>query len=337
MYSGIAFYSTSIFEPDLERYEYLCKTKFFRFQTVSLFSAFRYVRRYDTVLVTDSLSGFELLLVLLVTNLVGRKKIEVLILELYSLSFNAIKSDFGNSKRSNSYVVSIIYNIYLFVLRTLKFVIIDRFCVRSSKVYITSNARRDFLAHMVKEKLRVLPNLPMSNFANGLPCEIDLTIKGNFFYLPGRINNFDDLIKLLRVLKASDIKLVVSSSEKVPDSILSDYDEWILETGILSHACVKNLMNRCIGGVVLYNDVSVNQKYASSSKLFEFVFLGKTVIVSNNYGVLEDLKFFKIDNYIVIDSIEDYSFVDFLKKHSPRSSESGQLSFEAYIAYTDLL
>ncbi len=67
------------------------------------------------------------------------------------------------------------------------------------------------------------------------------------------------------------------------------FPENILFIGIVDHNVILNLVYNCSAGIVLYNNETINQKLSASSKLFEFLYFNKHIIVSNNQGVISEL------------------------------------------------
>jgi len=58
----------------------------------------------------------------------------------------------------------------------------------------------------------------------------------------------------------------------------------------LDGAGVAEVLSSCKYSLCLYSDKSVNQRYSASSKLFETLYFGSIPVVSDNVGVLRELR-----------------------------------------------
>jgi len=270
------------------------------------------------LLINDSFS-FKTLFNILFYSLKNKNiKIQFLCLELYSLSFKAILSDFKIYHSTSLNLKLNLYQYYLLQLRIFRYFLINTLInYKCDILYLPSEARKIYVSNLYNVNIKVIPNLPLRSFDKALEGnnDFDNTIFSSykFIYLPGRINNLNDLNIVLDYAYSNNLKLVVSSSEKVFISSNDIRRNALIETGPIPHDRVLNFMRNCISGLILYDSKSLNQKFAASSKLFEFLYLGKMIIISDNYGVLQEIKKYSVENFMIVGNIQKLNTIDGVK------------------------
>jgi glycosyltransferase involved in cell wall biosynthesis len=113
----------------------------------------------------------------------------------------------------------------------------------------------------------------------------------NFLLLAGRINNLVDFEKVVKYCLSNqiDIYIIGGGAEELGGSV-EKLARNVKLLGSMPHEEVLNYIEKCMAGIVLYENSSVNQSLSASTKLFEFLYFGKPVICSNNPGLLKELK-----------------------------------------------
>jgi len=172
---------------------------------------------------------------------------------------------------------------------------------KQTKLFLPSLLRKDYyLSNSInKSTVIVLRNLPMANELNFTKINFseifssdvsDVIYSGNYLLLAGNINAYEDVIIISEYAKQKGIKLIIASNDKLTVSkLINLFPKNILFIGIVDHNIILNLVYNCSAGIILYNNETVNQKLSASSKLFEFLYFNKSVIVSNNQGVISEL------------------------------------------------
>ena len=137
--------------------------------------------------------------------------------------------------------------------------------------------------------VKIIRNLPTKKwvYSNVLVNKkITKLALSKYIFLPGRINNFQDLEIVKKFANLNNLKIYICGDHKNVDS-----DNTIVNLGILNPEQINYLIKKCEFGLVIYNNSTLSQIYSSSSKLFEFLVYRKKVIYSMNKGVLDELKF----------------------------------------------
>ena len=109
--------------------------------------------------------------------------------------------------------------------------------------------------------------------------------------MPGAVNNIEDLGIVCRCCIKHNIKIVLATASNPEiDDIVRRFPTLVTNIGERAHPDILYLIQKSIGGIVLYRNDSINQRLSASSKLFEFLFFNKPVIVSDNEGVISELQ-----------------------------------------------
>jgi uncharacterized protein (UPF0248 family) len=321
------------YDADFERFNILSKKLNYKTIKNDEISTINNLAERFFLLIRDDLSIITIIKIvfLLVRN--KKARVEFLCLELYSISLKAIVSDFNFNKKFPNSFKTLLYPFFLIQLRLAKYILF-RFIIKfwCDCLYLPSEARAIYFSSKNNKLLiKVLPNLPLKSFSDLQNHNLDNFKEFEYLYLPGRINNQKELIEILEFAYNNQIKVVVSSNEKV--SLLDNvkYSETLIETGPIPHYKVLVFMKNCLAGIILYNSKSINQKFAASSKLFEFLYFNKFVIISQNFGVMKEIEKYSIKKFKVINGLKN-SKKAFLYDFDLKNNEfDSRFEYENYI------
>ena len=172
---------------------------------------------------------------------------------------------------------------------------------KKTRLFLPSTLRKEYyLSHSkCNNTIIVLRNLPMMNELNYIkisfseifnPKISDVLNSKNYFLLAGNINSFKDLVLVSEYSRETNTPIVIASNDIMNVSKLEKmFPNSILFIGMIDHNIILNLVSNCSAGIILYNNNTINQKLSASSKLFEFIYFNKPVIVSDNQGVINEL------------------------------------------------
>lgn len=253
---------------------------------------------------TDDHISFKELIKLVIAykfNLIG--SIIIRCSELYTIDYKAYSTEVD---KHLSYLKNLNKNTFLNYLWSKRiFLKIWLFKIilnnKNNKVFLPSVLRKNYYLSnsSINNSVIVLRNLPMMNELNFDNIDftgkfssniIDTINSGNYFLLAGNINSFDDLLCICSFSNAKGIPIIIASNDINSVNRLHElYPNNIFYIGMVDHNMILNLVSRCNSGIILYNNQTVNQQLSASSKLFEFLYFNKPVIVSDNQGVLSEL------------------------------------------------
>jgi hypothetical protein len=251
----------------------------------------------------DHLSFFELLKIIILFRLNFINKDVIRCSEMYTIDWNSYKTEIEKNLKlglPKSSLKKIIYKIWHYRIY-FKHILFDFILLKNRiTIFLPSKLRKEyFINYNIFESIVVLRNLPMMqemklneiNWTNFFETEIIEVINShNFYLLAGNINSINDLEVLLKSLINKKTKVLIATNNLSElQKIQNLYQNIIYEVGILPHNIILNLVHRCKAGIILYNNFTINQIYSASSKLFEFMYFNKKIIVSENTGVLSEL------------------------------------------------
>jgi hypothetical protein len=185
---------------------------------------------------------------------------------------------------------------------------------KNTILILPSLLRKKYYIENIKthNKIIVLRNLPMIDELNFKQVDFfkifDSTIaeiinSENYFLLAGNINSLKDLNILGNYSKKMNIPIIIASNDIVNVKKLQKiFPENIVYIGVVEHNLILNLVYKCNSGIILYNNDTINQKYSASSKLFEFLYFSKPVIVSDNDGVKNELILESYSHKIILEN-----------------------------------
>ena len=244
-------------------------------------------KKIDLLYCSDSL---DVRTVLTLIFRVKSNKIFFHALEMYSISFKALVSEI-KLKITNVFKLRSIYLISIWIIKFFLIKFLLKF--NKHKIIISSISRKKYLmSNYNSYDILVSPNYPLSqNFDESNTFEgyndFHDIIKNKYFYLPGNIHNLKEFKELSIFLSKMNLNIVFTSSKKLPKHLKNVN---IIETGTLNKNQIFYLIKNSVGGIALFDKRSVNQNLCASSKLYEFLFFNKSVIVSDVHEINELMK-----------------------------------------------
>ncbi|MBM4232177.1 MAG: hypothetical protein FJ184_15865 [Gammaproteobacteria bacterium] len=242
------------------------------------------LRERGILLVSDS-APFKTLFRLLFY----KKPIAVHALELYSISFLAWASEFSYRLRGARGEFFRNWRIIPgFCKQLFKVLFLKKIIGSKNIVLISSNLRKEFLIKRgIGYKVLVVKNKPIIN--NYITMQVKC--RRNVIALVGNLNNGEDFLRAH--------KFAIENNLEIHCFGLQDADfAWLQSAKLvgvvlkekLDGAGVAEVLSSCKYSLCLYSDKSVNQRYSASSKLFETLYFGSIPVVSDNVGVLRELR-----------------------------------------------
>ena len=276
-----AFYQKNKFVQDRKRFEIFSaikkSTECHEESYISLKSLL-----YENLIIDDELA-IKNILKIICLSLFNLTKVKYLYsLETYNLSFKAALSEALSKKDKLIFLKS-------FTRRMLRAFLFNFLLLLNNSVVIhCSHGRKEFMNY---KKQRVIPNLPIkySKITQQKP------IKKNYVYLSGAINCHESMKQLITFCRTNDLLILYSGDSSSFD------DEVILKTGRIEPDKVYFFIKNALACACFYMNNSVNQRFSASSKLLEYAYFGKKIIVNENPGVNEianrlSIDLIKLDN-----------------------------------------
>ena len=253
--------------------------------------------------IDDHISFIELFKIALAYYFNIIDKVVIRCSELYTIDYYAYTTEVNNyllilKSQNKKILINKIWSkrvylkIYMFrlILNNIKTILLLPSTLRKEYYFSHSNCVHTII---------VLRNLPMANELNFTRISFSETFNSkiseiiyskNYFLLAGNINSFEDLVIISEYSKKINTPIVIASNDTTSVSKLEKiFPNNILFIGMVDHNVILNLVSNCSAGIILYNNQTVNQKLSASSKLFEFLYFNKSVIVSDNQGVISEL------------------------------------------------
>lgn len=306
MYNKIVYLGKGVHPVNLMRYQLFMNI--FDFKEIKNIKLF--YNQNTIILFTDNcdlLNQFKI-----VINSIINKKSTIIYwnLEIYLISFNFyIEEIFALSSISQKILSSIKFLIYWLPKIFLNKIIISR---SNSILILSSEERKNIYLYNYNKRVKnvfVLRNKPVQ--INYEPYLNDIILKEfsniistKYLFLPGSINNIVDFNIILNysIKNKFNIILATSNNSILNKIILSNRN--IINIGTVPNYLIHYLISNCSAGICLYRNNTTNQNLSASSKLFEFLYFNKLVIVSKNTGVLSELKNIQYNDYLIVDNLE---------------------------------
>ena len=223
--------------------------------------------------------------------------------ELYTIDYQAYNTEVRNYLSILKSLNRIIFINKIWASRIYLKIWLFRLVInkKNTILFLPSSLRKEYfdLRSNFKNSTIVLRNLPMMNeldfseinFSEKFNSSISEVLKSkNYFLLAGNINSFEDLVVLSEYSNNINTPIVIASNDTFSVSkLIKLFPNNIFFIGTVDHNVILNLVSNCNSGIILYNNYTVNQRLSASSKLFEFLFFNKPVIVSDNQGVINEL------------------------------------------------
>ena len=211
-------------------------------------------------------------------------------LEMYSISFKALISEI-KLKLNNVFSLRSFYLISVWIIKFMLIKFLLKF--NKHKIIISSISRKKYLmSNYNSHKILISPNYPLSQNFNmsdksELSNDLQDILRKKYFYIPGNIHNLKEFKELSTLLSKMNLNIVFTSSKKLPKDLKNKN---IIETGTLNKNKIFNLIKNSVGGIALFDKRSINQNLCASSKLYEFLFFNRSVIVSDVHEINELMK-----------------------------------------------
>jgi hypothetical protein len=254
--------------------------------------------------IDDNISFIELTLIfiLLKFNCIGT--IVLRSIEMYAIDAKSLSSEilyiFGKDSKLSStkkifgkiWSARLYTKVYLFHLLLIS---------KGTVLILPSDLRKQyFKSSIFFERIVVLRNIPLkedfiikvpklSDFFNSTILNV---IDSNQFYLlGGNVNSATELFYFAEYLKKQKkVMLIAGNNHKLAMECESRFKDHVHYIGLLDYSVLMYIISKSLGGVVLYNNSTINQRLSASSKLFEYMYFGKPVFVSDNLGVINELR-----------------------------------------------
>jgi hypothetical protein len=305
MYSKIAYLGKGAHPVNLNRYQLFID--FYNFKETQ---NIKLLYKHKTIIFyTDNCNLFNHLKILL-NSLYSKNSIIIYWnLEIYLLSYKYYLEEILSIPSVTKKIKS---SLKFFIFWVPKIFINKIILSRFNTILILSSEERKkiFLNIYNQNSLYVLRNKPVSiNFEPYLNLiklkEISNLISKRFLFLPGSINNFEDFNIIINFSKKYNLDIILATTQiNTLENILLK-NKNIKNIGSVPNYLIQFLISKCIAGICLYRNNTTNQKLSASSKLFEFLYFNKLVIVSRNIGVLSELKIIQYVNYIITDKLQE--------------------------------
>mgnify|MGYP001239245219 CR=1 FL=1 len=260
--------------------------------------------------------------------------IEIIFLELYTISIQTIWNELQTrlSLNPTNYFTNgkILYNSTKWVSKYLVFtLLLKRFSVT---LYLPSYPRILFLRNKLANthQFKLLRNLPILSLFNKEISEnvhqgLNYITREPFFYLPGSINNYNDLLKVCQYAFKNSIKVVITTKEKNVKRKCKHFPECLMITAELTYSEIIYLVIKSRAGIIIYSSENINQNLEASSKLYEFLMLNKPIIASRVKGMEYDRNLNIDKRFHFIDKLENIDITNFENIHCELDTS---LSFE---------
>jgi len=312
----IAYVKTTSFDSDSRRTHLLLDSHDY-LKVDRRFFYFILMHRPTHLYIEDDISFFDSIRILVLVKTGFIRRLVLRSLELYRIDFKALMSEFHYFVPYKEGLIGSMYSWLrlIGVLRKVaKVYVLRKICKHMNSVLILSSVmRKEYLndQRLCKEIL-VLRNLPLDEdmctgilpILNWSEDVLRIISSGKFYLMSGRINALDDFNAFANRCKLNgDNLLIAGVGEELGNLLERQFCGVVKYIGTVSHDVIVYLVKNSRGGLVLYNNVTINQKFSASSKLFEYLYFGKPVFVSDNVGVKEELARSKYPYFEIIDGV----------------------------------
>ena len=282
---------------ELNRGKYFSKLENFKIK--NNFEFIKCFPKAEEIFITDHTSTFLLSLIIFLC-IVFRKRITLWSIEIFTIEREAFLSEFKSQKYSSK---KSFFKKSFFYLRYFSILLIEillNFYSNFSKItiIISSDLRKKYM----KKKFQKINFITLRN----MPLKKDIILnqinefklKTNqkpFIFLAGNVNNYKDFELVASQAYKENIKVLVAGPSHISKYLkqINEVNKGNVEyLGYLQNKDVFNIYQKSMGGLVLYNNSSLNQRMSASCKLFDLMSIYCPVIVSDNLGVIEELNYF---------------------------------------------
>lgn len=181
---------------------------------------------------------------------------------------------------------------------------------------LPSEGRRAHFARRFSKEARtiVLRNsscLPTESLTTKFKIPVEL--HDRYLFLGGAVNSCADLLLVLEFCREMDLQFVIAG-ERNPhlEELQIRYTDTLVLVGFLDHPAVLRVLSQALAAVVIYDDLSINQRLSASSKITEAMSLGKWIVGTANQGILEIVEEFGYTKFMLISDLVGNScaFID---------------------------
>lgn len=222
-------------------------------------------------------------------------------LELYNISFRALVSEIFFRFRQAKITYSVVLVFFLDYGYLFARLVIFKLILRPSDLMIVSSElRKNFLENQnIRNRIVVVRNKPLADCSGGEYSE-----RSNNIVLVGNLNNRSDFLRAQSFAKEHRLLIHCYCIGRADiDWIRIQNFENVVLLPPVSYTEVSRILMRAKFALCTYTNESHNQLFSASSKLFEILYFGCVPIVSDNPGVLFELKQLKY-NYVLISDLE---------------------------------
>lgn len=293
----IAYFSSLTHSVDLRRHQLLAQTWGYK-QSSDLFFDLSLIKNGKIeLLLADSIDLRTLFRLCLCINL-RKIRITFIALELFNFSFRALFQEVAyliSKANSKSGLNSILYFILvgpirIFLLRSILF-------SGERHIIVPSALRIAYLKSILSTKIKftLIRNKPVlsdlsfdkPNAYYMLPIQVKTVVeRGDFLFIAGRLNDEIRFNQVCYYAKQMGLKVLTATTQN--DLCLRSSQRFpgvLMNIGIVHNSLVIYLTSKCLAGICLYNNRTVNQRLSASSKFFEFMLMNKPVITTKNPGI----------------------------------------------------
>ena len=247
-------------------------------------------------------------------------------LEMYSVEFNSLVSDhFIRNILPNLYklnIIGLVRSIISFFKIFLKFFLIRMIISKQNTVLLVPSTPRINNYTSLKMKKFLLKNFPIkSNYLKNYSYDLKEFNYKEYIYLAGNINDFSQFKKVCKFANKQNIKFLVSTNNKIPKRIISEYSKNLILTGFVPNEKIIALVKYSIACVAIYNPRIKNLKYCASSKLFEYMACNKNIIATPVIGIKHEIDYYKYDRINYTDDLDNISINNLKKNNNNKINE----------------
>lgn len=229
----------------------------------------------------------------------SRKKLIFYPLELYSISYMALFSEYHNRIFKTDNNISLkAWDLVGFHYRLIKILLFKIIFSNKNIFILPSELRKKFLlSRGFKNPMVVVRNKPIiSEFSN------DLCRHNDRIVLIGNLNNRNDFLKIQS--SSSEFGLVIycyGISRADHDWIRRQKFSNVIVDNLVDFSKIPSILLAAKYSICLYNNHSINQNLSASSKVYEILFFGAIPIISDNPGLVSELTLLNC-NFIFADN-----------------------------------
>jgi hypothetical protein len=259
-----------------------------------------HLSKFNIVLISDSAKISQIF-----KALFSRCSIACHVLELYSISFAALKSEYSfEFSRNKLRPIRLLRNCIGFIRSSLKLALLLLLARNGSLIIVSSEERKEYLRQLNDNfRIVVIKNKPVYKFARVDLNKLLSEDGREDIILIGSLNNRNDFEKIYKFAKERHCKInCYGLSEDDKCWIDKRFEGVIKVINGVSHSKIPELLMSSKYAICFYRSDTINQKYSASSKIYEILYFGCVPIVSSNFGLVYELSRMKA-SYINVDEI----------------------------------